>query len=1090
MGRGEAKQFVSLSMIILVVTVTALTVLHVPVGAESEKSEQSNVTDQNAGSDAGQTSDAAIPEDDLRALAPLGAMTADGNSPGHIIGRSYHDNQGNLAPGRLVDWRHGPQMHFIFSGRYLPGDPISTPAIPVWYEYAMFDPSVTPNGLFLPMKMVQVSPLTTGGWFPNLDVDETGHAILAGETFDPPATPLVRDARTYWDVAGTANYGTFLPDQLPQALSLDPMENMEYPKMEYQEFGGGYVTHVVVKEPSGSMPHSNSITYWRRAGGNPTTGGWTMSVLTSTVSSNQFDIAASRSGSAEVAVCWIEWPNWYPTGAGDESGQIMVQESHDAGITWNPPYSITPDVAGQDTWVAWVDLCALYDTDDYLHVVYNAEEYDGSSGTKQSFDPSRILHWTNRVSGPYGGGTIRLVHMAEGLSHMCGQGRPWVTNTAKPSISQCDDKLYVVWQQYGDYDSGDTLDCADPTLTHTGAYMYNADLYMSVSSSLDGHLWDAGRNLTQSKTPGCDGSSGNNCDHDSYPSTSRYGMNTAAHAPTYWSAVSDVFQVRDLIAPAWADDDWYVDCIYVNDLMTEPVGHPDAPVNALWTHNPIKWFRLPCVAPVIAPDLYLIESVIEYPHYWADAGLEKIVDVGIENIGNATLNVSNIAIEMTVGNPAWLNVAPVTLSIPPGDTAYFQLTLNVGGAVIPAVDWESIIADIIVHSDGAGGSEDTVRVNTIVGPLAMWSRLTGFGLTQTITTGWVEVAPPGDFTFFGGLDMVAAVDGAIGPYRQPRGKKIEYIGGALNTFSIQDQSSASTPTRSAIAQGTLTGLAGLRPGPAQNVTRVGAIAELTAGVTPAAAQHLTNYAIVWALDPIVIGDEGIGPIEDPRTFDVDLSIGAETFINSRMSHLNFTALLHDGVYPDPDDLLYVIGPGDTLYDITVGQDNMGWVQVNVSYGDSENYEFSYSSEELESYIEHAITEVGDSVFFKEGLEVSIATVTVPGDIDNVTVGLLFESEIEEPVGCCGIYADLPQWPYGYTGNVNCSEDGKRNLSDITALICVTYYPVGSCNYCCYASANTSGDGSCKITLSDITKLIDAVYISRNITAPCNPDCER
>ncbi len=1088
MGRGEEERFVSLSIIILVLTMTALTVLYMPVRAEDEQSQQDNVTDQNTGSDAGQTSDAVIPENDQKTLSPLGTMTADGGSPGHIIGKSYRDNQGNLNPGRLVDWRHGPQVHFTFSAQFMGSDPLQG-AVPAWHEYMMFDPSRSPDGVFLSNVMIQPAPLTRGGWFPNLDIDETGHTILVGETFDLPAAPPDRDVWTYWDWSGPGNYGTFLEDPLPQALSLDPMENLEYPKIAYQEHGGSYTTHVVVKEPPGDQPHTNSITYWRRDGGNPTSGGWTSLLLTNTVSSNQFDVASSRSGSAEVAVCWIEWPNWYPTGSGDESGQIMVQQSHNAGVSWDSPYSITPDVATEDCWVAWVDLCALFDTDDFLHVVYNAEEYDGSSGTKQNFDPSRILHWTNRVSGTYGGGTIRLVHMAEGLTHMCGQGRPWVTNTAKPSISQCDDKLYVVWQQYGDFDSGDTLDCADHTLTHTGAYMYNADLYMSVSSSLDGHLWDAGRNLTQSKTPGCDGTDPNNCDHDTYPSTARYGMNMADYSPTYWSAASDAFQVRDLIAPTYSGDS-YVDCIYVNDLMTEPAGHPDAPANALWTFNPIKWFRLPCVDPIHHPELYLIEPAIEYPYYWADAGLEKIVNVGIENIGNAILNISNIAIEMTVGNPTWLNVSPVSFSIPSGDTAFFQLTINPGGLVTPATNWESVIADIIVHSNGAGGPEDTVLVNTIIGSLYNWERVYSIGATQTITNAWIAAAPPGDFTFYGGLDLGSRADNIFGPYLQPRSKKIECVSGIPATYVIHDRSEVTGPIHTAFAEGTLTGLVGLKPGPSGNVTTVGAFASLSVGVSPPGSTHLSSLGVARALDPIVIGDEGTGPIEDPRTFDVALSLGAETFISSQSSHLRFTAMVHDGVYPDPDDLLAVIEPGDTLYAITVRQSYYGTVDVMIYFGDSEDYEFKYTAEDLESSIENAITIAGDSVFFKEDFAASIVSVTIPGGTDNVTVGLLFESEIEEYTGCCGIYVDNI-YPYGYTGNANCSEDGKRNLSDITRLIDFVY--ISHDPLCCYASGNTNAswdDGECKITLSDITRLIDVIYICKCIAEPCIADCER
>jgi hypothetical protein len=78
--------------------------------------------------------------------------------------------------------------------------------------------------------------------------------------------------------------------------------------------------------------------------------------------------------------------------------------------------------------------------------------------------------------------------------------------------------------------------------------------------------------------------------------------------------------------------------------------------------------------------------------------------------------------------------------------------------------------------------------------------------------------------------------------------------------------------------------------------------------------------------------------------------------------------------------------------------------------------------------------------------------------------------------CCGLYTD------DYTGNTNCSEDGKRTLSDITRLIDRVY--VSKAELCCEKEGNTNGDPEGSLTLSDITRLIDHVYISRGETAPC------
>lgn len=96
--------------------------------------------------------------------------------------------------------------------------------------------------------------------------------------------------------------------------------------------------------------------------------------------------------------------------------------------------------------------------------------------------------------------------------------------------------------------------------------------------------------------------------------------------------------------------------------------------------------------------------------------------------------------------------------------------------------------------------------------------------------------------------------------------------------------------------------------------------------------------------------------------------------------------------------------------------------------------------------------------------------------DNTVSLLLIAHE-----GCCGEYTD------GITGNANCSTDGKMTLSDITRMIDHVY--ISKDPLCCYANGNTNGSSDCKITLSDVTRLIDAVYITKADPVNCMPECE-
>jgi hypothetical protein len=89
----------------------------------------------------------------------------------------------------------------------------------------------------------------------------------------------------------------------------------------------------------------------------------------------------------------------------------------------------------------------------------------------------------------------------------------------------------------------------------------------------------------------------------------------------------------------------------------------------------------------------------------------------------------------------------------------------------------------------------------------------------------------------------------------------------------------------------------------------------------------------------------------------------------------------------------------------------------------------------------------------------------------------FQGAVITVVGdCCGLYTG------GVTGNTNCDLDGNRDLSDITRLIDRVY--VSHTSLCCEANGNTDGSANGQIDLSDITRLIDFVYISHRELAAC------
>jgi len=101
----------------------------------------------------------------------------------------------------------------------------------------------------------------------------------------------------------------------------------------------------------------------------------------------------------------------------------------------------------------------------------------------------------------------------------------------------------------------------------------------------------------------------------------------------------------------------------------------------------------------------------------------------------------------------------------------------------------------------------------------------------------------------------------------------------------------------------------------------------------------------------------------------------------------------------------------------------------------------------------------------------------PSGIVQVLTNIAVDQFLTITEVCCGVYTG------GQTGNTDCSDDGKRNLADITRLIDRVY--ISKAELCCKANGDVDGDEDGKINLADITRLIDHVYISKIETAPCD-----
>lgn len=597
-------------------------------------------------------------------------ITTDGNSPGELIAHTWYEYQQNSTMGRLIDWRAPePQIHMAYTQMF------GSPTGPRTLSYNVFDP-VTGSWPLTGDIGCAVSPLTNArGGFANTDADPSGAAVITGHIRLSDNVSAPTRTTVYWDATAPVGVycgfgsGSRISDSLNNVHALESGTDVIFPKLEYHIRGSDTVVYAFCCEFATGDQHA--LVLFRKEGnsaGGST--GWTATFIEDCWWMCQ-DITASRV-SSKVALVWLEDAAEGILGQSD----VWYWVSHDMGLTWNPAnkHNITnydPDLPG---YRAWMEVSCLYDTQDHLHVLWNANVYDGDRTDSQT-RRCRLFHWADHTD------IISTVKNAEWDPLLnCGVGGANVHNLAKFTISECNGKLYAIWIQFGDPENGDTTDCANPEFVNA-AFNANAEIYLSVSTDLNGDKWDEARNLTCTKTPGCDNTPGNECDNENWPSMSRYGMNNASFTGLDWSAVPQAHSVDPSRQPdSPYTGTYYLDVMYVNDLVPGASTGADATPAA---NVPLKWFRLPCVEPVIEAKIALTPDQIVYPEYTSH-GTPAFYHIRIENNGNADLNISKIgAVKTTLPGVNWLTVNTTSLLVPAGsnnvDTVV--VTLNNGGVI-------------------------------------------------------------------------------------------------------------------------------------------------------------------------------------------------------------------------------------------------------------------------------------------------------------------------------------------------------------------------------------------------------------------------
>jgi hypothetical protein len=672
-------------------------------------------------------------------------------SPGKTIGTTWYDCQQIGSMGRMIDWsRHGAPdtllVHFTWT--YMP--------YPFFfarqYRYNNWNAAAGTFG-----TETGLQPEDDFGGFVGIDATNNGRAVIGGHNWEGNDGFL--DCHFYWDSAAGASSFT-AEAQVPRALAEyggPSGQEVIWPKFRYQEGAGDTILHVLAVAIQENASEPVGLYYFRKVGMDAS-GVWDdPPYIVDTVYNVAHDLDAADNG--KVVLAWIanlpcpgdpcdtcsgtgcwNYPQW--------DNDLYYQVSTDGGATWQPRVNITQNVDGEDGYRPYTDLSALITTDGNVHIVWGARWWpaDANQGGAAGLLRGRIFHWSEDQQ------YVRTVHNFEWDQTTC-NGGAFQLNAAKMTVAECDGKLYVLFVQFNDVPNGIEDDCAaayNPGFPKGAA---NGELYLTISA--DGGLtWDKARNLTNSRTPGCDslGGLGGPCDSDHWPSMTRRGTD-----------YSGDFSGAEIVVPAGSTDPgtFYLDVQYINDHSTGAIVQDEG----FWSEAEVKWFRLPCVEPIMQPQLTLSPTAITYPT-WTKHGMQLDTPLTITNNGNATLSYS-ITVEESNGPDGWLGVSGFSGTVPYGlnNSETGTISLNVGGKVNNPGTIVNLVGRLIFTSN-APTSPDTFPVSfhvadTLYPPVwdTIWTACIGLTTASNGNAGMLGIGGVNlDYTVLGGdCDSTASV---------------------------------------------------------------------------------------------------------------------------------------------------------------------------------------------------------------------------------------------------------------------------------------------------------------------------------------------
>jgi len=470
------------------------------------------------------------------------------DSPGELVGTTQYDYQSNGSSGNRAGVDSQGGVHFVWMNG------ISYPS-----QRAVYFNYVDNAGNFL--SPTALSQVNGAGYCQGGVTNDDRAAVTYHSSTDPNTENYVVYAEDQF-----TGFGIFQYFDPPDMLSL----RCYWP---YFCIDRNDNIHVVSCENAPNAGDPQAVSYTVSTDGGTT---WSAIVDVDTLETISQNVVASPV-SDKVAIVYSH-PQNYDT---QWNNDIYYIQSDD-GLTWDWRFgkvNVT-NYGAPDSLFSYTDLAAIYDYNDNLNIVWNAQYVTDAGIYYRTF----LLHYST------GSQTItQLLETEETWPAGCDYGA-WNRPVAKMSMgAHAGGNLFVCYTRF------DSSDCSQ------GGFA-NGDIHMQYSAD-GGQTWSIPENLTNSPSPGC---TAGDCDSD------------------HWSALADK-----------VDDELHI--IYIEDKDAGGIPQTEGQV----TTNPVKYLAVPAVTSVYQtgsmPTTFELSQ--NYPNPF---NAQTNIDFNLEKDSRVELNVYDI----------------------------------------------------------------------------------------------------------------------------------------------------------------------------------------------------------------------------------------------------------------------------------------------------------------------------------------------------------------------------------------------------------------------------------------------------------------